>query len=373
MATDTRPVFSTTSETYQWPNFQQDHLFPVSSSSVDRTVRAALADALPEATVSGIETPATGNTKRTAFVSLADGCGLVVQTRPADAAPAGPRLATETGRRLSTEARLAREVDRRTKVPVPRVLASGSVEGVEYVLAERAPGEDLHARFVDLSREDREAVVRSMGWWLADLHAAFEFDGYGPVVLEDGRLAVADPGTGWRSWFREYVERALADLLDGGVEGFAELVPRVREAVGSGVADLPTDPSARLFPWDLRPGNATVADGEVTALLDWGDPLAAARGLSVAKSAYVTADWYLPGAATDRLRSAFFEGYRDRLALPAWSGTERRLYRVAAVVASAVDSRGRVTRPRHPELGDEGATRFHRRHLLAALYGETVV
>lgn len=43
------------------------------------------------------------------------------------------------------------------------------------------------------------------------------------------------------------------------------------------------------------------------------------------------------------------------------------------VLASAVDSRGRVTRPRYPELGDEGAAAFHRRHLLAALDGETRV
>ena len=333
---------------------------------MNRTVRAVVADALPEATVSGIERPAMGNTKRTAFVSLSDGRDLVVQTRPA-----GEKL---TGTGLATEARLVREVARRTEMSVPRVVASGTTGGVEYLLLERAQGEDLHVRFVDLSPRVRRAVVRSMGRWLADLHAAFGFDGYGPVVLTDGRLVVADPATDWRAWFRDYVERALSDLLDGGIEGLAELVPRVREAVDAGSEDLPAAPPARLFPWDLRPGNATVADGEVTALLDWGDPLAAARGLSVAKSTYVTVDWYLPDrGATDRLRSAFRGGYRDRLSLPARSPSERRLYRLAAVVASAVDSSGRVTRPRYPELDDEGAARVHRRHLLAALNGETLV
>ena len=331
---------------------------------MDRTVRAVVADALPEATVSGIETPATGNTKRTAFVSLADGRDLVVQTRPANP--------EDTGAGLATEARLAREIDRRTEVPVPRVLAGGTVEGFEYLLTERAPGEDLHARFVDLSRADREATVRSMGRWLAALHDAFAFEGYGSVVLGGDRLLVADPVTDWRAWFRGYVERALSSLVDGTSESLAGLASRVREAVDAGLADLPADPGARLFPWDLRPGNATVVDGTVTALLDWGEPLAAARGLSLAKSAYVTADWYLPGAA-DRLRSAFLDGYRDRLALPDRSSTERRLYRIAAVVASAVDSRGCVTRPHYPELGDEAAAAFHRRHLLAALDGETPV
>jgi fructosamine-3-kinase len=324
---------------------------------MDRTVAAAVADALPGVTVAAVETPATGNTKRTAFVSLADGREFVVQSRP-------------TGEGLATEARLAREVADRTGVPVPRVVAAGTADGVEYVIAERAPGEDLHARFVDLAPGDRERVVRSMGRWLADLHAAFEFDGYGAVTVRDGRLVVADRTTDWRAWFEGYVGRALARLGDG----FEDLVPRVREALHEGVEDLPAAPPARLFPWDLRPGNATVADGRVTALLDWDDPLAAARGLSVAKTAYVTADWYLPDpTATDRLRAAFLDGYRDGLALPDRSGTERRLYRVAAVVASAVDSRGRVTRPRYPELDDEAAVDFHRRHLLSALNGETRV
>jgi fructosamine-3-kinase len=328
---------------------------------MDRTVRAVVADALPEATVTAVEAPATGNTKRTAFVTLADGRELVVQSRPAGAG-------------LATEARLAREVARRTDVPVPRVLATGTVEGVDYVLAERAPGEDLHARFVDLDPADQCGVVRATGRWLADLHAAFEFDGYGPVTLDGDRLVVADPSTDWRAWFRGYVERALSRILDGHGDGFADLASRVREAVDAGLADLPANPPARLFPWDLRPGNATVADGRVTAVLDWGDPLSATRGLSVAKTAYVTVDWYLPDPrATERLRSAFLDGYRDRLPLPGSFSRERRLYRVAAVAASAVDSRGRVTRPRYPELDDEAAVEFHRRHLRSALDGETRV
>lgn len=211
---------------------------------MDRTVRAVVADALPAATVTSVETPTTGNTKRTVFVSLADGRELVIQSRP-------------TGEGLSTEARLAREVARRTDVPVPRVLAAGTVEGVDYVLAERASGEDLHTRFVGLDPADRQAVVRAMGRWLADLHAAFEFEGYGPVTLDGDRLVVADPATGWRAWFRDHVER--------------------------------------------------------------------------------------------------------------------RLYRVAAVVSAAVDSRGRVTRPRYPELDDDAAVEFHRRHLRSTLDGETHV
>jgi hypothetical protein len=334
---------------------------------MDPIARAAVTDALPGATVSSVETPATGNTKRTAFVTLVDGRDLVVQSRLA-------------GTGLATEAALARAVARRTDVPVPRVLATGTVDGTEYVLVERVPGEDLHTRFVDLDPETRETVVRSMGRWLAALHDAFAFDGYGPVRTDDeDRLVVADPATDWRAWFRDYAWRALDRVEDGfggepDGDGVAALVSRIRAAVEADVESLPADPPAHLFPWDLRPGNATVAEDRVTALLDWGDPLAAARGLSLAKATYVTVDWYLPDpSATDALRAAFLDGYRERLALPPLSDAERRLYRLAAISASAVDSRGRVTRPRFPELEDGAAVAFHRRQLAAALDGETRV
>jgi aminoglycoside phosphotransferase (APT) family kinase protein len=55
-------------------------------------------------------------------------------------------------------------------------------------------------------------------------------------------------------------------------------------------ASLASAPSARLFPWDFRPGNALVADGEVAAVLDWESPLAAVPALSVAKAEYLVAE-----------------------------------------------------------------------------------
>jgi len=202
---------------------------------VDRTVRAAVADTLPGATVAAIEAPATGNTKRTAFVTLADGREPVFQSRPAGAG-------------LATEARLAREVARRTDVPVPRVVARGTLAGVEYVLVEGAPGEDLHGRFVHLDPAGRRVVVRSMGRWLADLHGAFQFEGYGPVTLAGDWLAVADPAPDWRDWFRGHVQRALSRVLDAPGDGFADLASRVREAVDADLGDLPTDPPPGCSP-----------------------------------------------------------------------------------------------------------------------------
>jgi hypothetical protein len=116
-------------------------------------------------------------------------------------------------------------------------------------------------------------------------------------------------------------------------------------------------PPARLFPWDLRPGNAVVADGRVTAVLDWEAPMAAAPALSVAKAEYLVAGWYADHP--EPLRTAFVEGYETVRDYPA----VRPVHRVAAVTDSAVDSTGAVTNPGCPELDREAAVAFHRETL----------
>lgn len=94
--------------------------------------------------------------------------------------------------------------------------------------------------------------------------------------------------------------------------------PTLRDVVSGLRGD--TAPTARLFPWDFRPGNALLADGDLAAILDWEAPLAAPAALSVAKREYLVAD-------------------------------------------SAVDSTGAVTNPGYPELDRNDAVVFHRRAL----------
>jgi aminoglycoside phosphotransferase (APT) family kinase protein len=141
----------------------------------------------------------------------------------------------------------------------------------------------------------------------------------------------------------------------------ASLGETVRDVVGD--ADLPSRPPSRLFPWDFRPGNALVEDGRVSAVLDWGGPLAAAPALSVAKAEHLVADWYVDDH--DPLRAAFREGYAEVRPLP----SVPRAYRLAAVVRSAVDSAGVVTRPGYPERTGEAAVSFHRERLREHLDG----
>ena len=126
-------------------------------------------------------------------------------------------------------------------------------------------------------------------------------------------------------------------------------------------ASVASAPSARLFPWDFRPGNALVADGAVAAVLDWESPLAAAPALSVAKAEYLVADWYI--ADPDPLRTAFATGYEAVRPLP----PVEPVHRAAAVCRTAVDSTGTVTNPGYPEFDREAAVAFHRRALKRAL------
>jgi Ser/Thr protein kinase RdoA (MazF antagonist) len=309
--------------------------------------RAALADAFPDRRVRVIERVQRGNRKRT-YRAAVDGRAVVVQ------------LGARASGGLGAEPLVARAVAERTDVPVPRVLATGAVDGVEYVASERAPGADLHERIAGLAPAVQRRVVRSLGRFLGAIHAAFAFDDVGPVGVADGRLAVTDPRPDWPAYLRELVETGLArpgTPLSG-------LADRVRATVARAGDRLPPHPPATLFPWDVRPGNALVDDGTVTALLDWGEPLAAPAECSLAKAEYVTVDWYFedrPG-----VRVAFHEGYRERAPLaPDYFTRRRRYYRLAAVVRAAVDSKGEVTRPRYPMVPPEAAAAFHRDHVRA--------
>ncbi|MDG5760945.1 phosphotransferase [Natronococcus sp. A-GB1] len=284
-----------------------------------------------------------GNRKRTAIASFAERDPVVVQV-------------CEEPTWLRTEAALLGEIMERTFVPVPPVLATGSHDGVAYILTAFVGGADLHERFTAVDAETRHELASWFGKALGRLHEAFEFDGYGRLVLSDG---VFTPGHGdWPSWFRQYGLRAVERLP----EAFDPVCDDLRALFKDSPAEAA--PTARLFPWDFRPGNALVADGSVTAVLDWEAPLAAPPALSVAKSEYLMADWYVddPGP----LRQAFEDGYTAVRPYP----SVHPAHRAAAIAESAVDSAGVVTNPRYPPVGRAAALAFHRDALVDVVSDE---
>ena len=276
-------------------------------------------------------------------------------------------------------------------------------------MAHRAQATDLHRRFVGLNSRSRARVARSFGRFLAHLHGAFAFAGYGSVVFDaaegcdavddggvdpdaavDGEIGAAtgavgwadvldtaDPGTllsaeraaatagteragtTWQSWFTQYA----VEGIDALPSTFDDVRPTIQASVEDAFDDLPRAPPARLYPWDLRPGNALVADSELSAVLDWGQPLAADPGLAVAKAEHLVCDWYVEDS--EQLRHAFRAGYRAERPLP----EVPEEYRLIAVVRSAVDAAGEVTRPRYPERTGAEAVAFHKRRIHAVLDG----
>lgn len=307
-----------------------------------RAAGAALA-AVTGATPASVAPLGRGNRKQTKLVRFADRPPVVLQLCDAPS-------------RLRTEAALLQRIRAETPVPVPRVLASGAAEHLGYLVTPYVKGDDLHERFAGLSPGRRRTVAASFGECLATLHQQFRFNGYGPVTVEDNRLSAPDQSR--ETWFTEYGHTAL-DRLPPAFDP-------VRDALSATLSDDTPEaaPEATLFPWDFRPGNALAVDGALTAVLDWESPLAATPALSVAKAAYLVADWYVEESAP--LRRAFVRGYTDVRPYP----NVRPAHRVAAIADSAVDSNGVVTNPRYPVVDRDEAVAIHR-NALASIVDET--
>lgn len=237
--------------------------------------------------------------------------------------------------------------------PVVVQLASGTDDRAGYLVTERVAGENLHTRFTGLDGGVQRRLAGAFGRHLAAVHEAFSFAGHGPLDAAGSNLEPREAE--WGQWVVPYGRQAAKRLPPA----FDDL----REELQTLLASPPVEPAppATLFPWDVRPGNALFCDGELTAVLDWERPLAAATALSVAKAEYLVADWYVeePGP----LRAAFRDGYGSVRAVPELEP----VYRAVAIAASAVDTAGVVTRPSFPERDREGAVAFHRRGLGRAL------
>lgn len=322
---------------------------------MEQVVRDAVGDAFPDAEPTSFTETRTGNNKHTVVVTLRDRRQLVVQYR-----------ATAYGD-LDPDGHVTRLVDERTDVPVPDVLAFGAVNEYAYLITRLVDGTNLHQHFETLPDDDRTAIVETLGAHLGTIHETFTFDAYGAIAAANDHLHVPDGTTGWRDWVARYLQAGLAAFE----EPLTDLVDPIAAAVTGELDALPQTPTARFYPWDYRPGNVLITaqdDPEIAAVLDWGDPLAGHRELSMAKSEYLIADWYADPDLADDLRDAFYRGYRTTSSVPApYFDQRRRLYRLVGIVRSAYDSSGQITLPRYPMLDEAGAATFHRTHLEALL------
>jgi aminoglycoside phosphotransferase (APT) family kinase protein len=326
---------------------------------MESVVREIVGRTLPDATVTRIRQTRTGNFKQTVLVECANRESVVVQYRNVEHGSLRP------------EAHVTEVIAEETTVPVPHILDVGQLRQHSYIVTRRVPGVNLHERFESLPREHRLQLSETLGCFLGILHRRFTFDSYGSVVASNGGLRTTGTAGSWREWLEEYLVEGLREMR----EPLDDLRDRIVASVRRDLELVPEDPIPRFYPWDYRPGNVLLqqesdaAEG-IAAVLDWGDPLAADRELSVAKAEFLTADWYADADLAEDLRGAFYNGYEGEMPLPdAYWESRRRVYRLVAVVRSSFDSKGDITRPRYPMVEERQAAAFHRRHLETVLEG----
>jgi aminoglycoside phosphotransferase (APT) family kinase protein len=182
-------------------------------------------------------------------------------------------------------------VSRTTTLPVPAVLASGTLrEGnrqTRWALYEFRAGEppDYHS----LSAQQRGRIVREVGEVLGQLHARHQFERTGGLARDGQRLVVRDP----------------AGL-------------HVPERGRRRLPWWPGDSQPVLTHGDLFPDNLLVdPDGRITAVLDWGNAHVTTAGYALARAEMRFVDWSLfPASERRRLRDRLRAGYRQHRSLP---------------------------------------------------------
>lgn len=204
-------------------------------------------------------------------------------------------------------------VDRGTTIPVPRPLAAGSVEAGErtdrWALYEYCEGTVPSAS----TGQPAPSVLRAAGRYLGELHAAFEFDRMGGLVRDD-----RSP-TGLR----------LVDLPP------RALVPSLLE-IAMGVTPAEGNRRPVLAHGDYFPGNVLVADGGISAVLDWGNAHVTDAAYSLARAETRFVDMQADGNSA-HLRAAFREGYRRSAPLPPNYGERFPGYRRLWLFQSAIN------------------------------------
>jgi len=205
-------------------------------------------------------------------------------------------------------------VAEQTNIPVPAVLATGTIGDRRWALYEFRPG--AVPEYERLDPASRERIVRRVGVALGELHAVEGFDRVGGLARSDGCLTVRSP-------FRPWVPERLRGVLPAG-------------AVGEPV----------LCHGDLFPGNLLVEGDRIAALLDWGNAHVSTPGYALARAEMRFVDWFRPPAGErDRLRAALRAGYRAHRALPPAYETVAGLWK-AAWLAQSVGRLGRHTHTR---------------------------
>lgn len=227
-------------------------------------------------------------------------------------------------------------VAKTSDVPVPSVLATGSIVGGDSERTELGPldrwacyefrmGTNPGPHYLDLEPAVRRRLVTDAGDYLGRLHGrpALAFDRVGGLArTEHGiSLRVRDPD-GWHA------------------VGPGPLRSRVPVPVAG-------DPDCRpaLTHGDYQPGNLLVdADGAVTAVLDWGNAHVTHAGYALARAEATFVDVHrLARTERSRLRRRFRSAYAQHAPIEPEFAERAPIYK-ALWIAQSIANYGRIAR-----------------------------
>lgn len=216
----------------------------------------------------------------------------------------------------------------RTDLPVPRILVfnqSPEVDVEPYFVTERVRGSNLAEAMGSLDRETRERVITHAGRTLGDMHAGIQFEGFGRLALEDGRLIVDEFAWDWGEFFAALAQEYVDRLVD---TPFADLQTQAREHIDNSVGRIEATGTPKLVHDDFRPANMLYdpdSDNPITAVLDWQFALAAEAEYHIARTEFLFIDPAFQDAETrTRLREHLYDGYNEYREFDPTDGYERR-------------------------------------------------
>lgn len=151
-------------------------------------------------------------------------------------------------------------------LPVPRLLASGELEGWPYLLQERLAGTAVKHVWSTLGLHDQRDLMLQTGAFLARLHAL-------PVAGCPSPLATDD----WRAFLAERLERCVEHHARGGAS--ASFVDEVRALLAVTPELIEPDFRPRLIHADLTHDHLLVGQDDATGrwhvrgIIDWADAM----------------------------------------------------------------------------------------------------
>lgn len=165
----------------------------------------------------------------------------------------------DAGPRLEHETRLIQRLV--GQIPVANVLAFGEEQGFFYQLQQCMPGQKLYTVWKDFRGDTQDSIAEELAACLKTLHS-IHFSDFG-----EGRQD-SQPYASWTDFLTEKFQATVAELrernirmLPGFLEVAVEYFEEHRQVLQNGVPALVHS--------DLNLGNILVADGKISAILDF--------------------------------------------------------------------------------------------------------